>query len=245
MTFEEYTDKITEIGFEEFPYIILGGEKNIGDIVDYDKASLELKIHLAKVTLCLCFSPTGGIYIPANCDWFISNFFQTYDKDVLKPWLTTAIKTASEMISSDNFNGIIGTTFMFGVIEFYVKHKLGFRPNEYDFFDNNKKNYFRELNKDAKSVRPELSLGKAFEFLQQKDFPISHSLNEIDKHNNERLQELGIEEKRWVKVKIADRLSLARNAMLHGEQHFFYDKGKYLVMLYILFHLNEQKENNG
>jgi hypothetical protein len=88
-------------------------------------------------------------------------------------------------------------------------------------------------------------LGKAFEFLQQKNFPISHSLNDIDKHWVQRLEDVCIEESNLVKSKIADRLSFARNFMLHGEQHFFYDAGQYLIMLYILFHLHEQQEING
>lgn len=214
-------------------------------MVDYDNADLDLKIHLSKVILCRCFSPTGGIYFPADTDWFISNFFRTYDYDLLKPWLTGAIKEANKMMMNDSFTGVIGMTFMFGVVEFYAKHNLGFKPNDFDFFDDNKKNYFKENNKNAKNVLLEISLGKAIQLLQQKDFPISHSLNYIDKYNIERLQEVGIEEGRRVKVKIADRLSLARNAMLHGEQHSFYDKGKYLVMLFILFHLHELKETNA
>jgi len=245
MTVEQYKEKISELGFEEFPNVISGGEKNLADMVDYDNADLDLKIHLSKIILCRCFPPTGGIYFPADSDWFISNFFRTYDDDLLKPWLTGAIKEANKMIMNDTFTSVIGTTFMFGVVEFYAKHNLGFKPNDFDFFDDNKKNYFKELDKNAKNAQQELPIRKAFGFLQQKDFPISHSLNYIDKHNTERLHEVGIEEGRWVKAKIADRLSLARNAMIHGEQHSFYAKGKYLVMLFILFHLHELKETNA
>lgn len=245
MKVEQYKEKINELGFEEFPYVILGDEKNLGDIVDFDNADLDFKIHLSKIILCRCFSPTGGINFPTDPDWFISNFFRTYDDDLLKPWLTSVIKEANKMIMSDTITSVIGTTFMFGVVEFYAKHYLGFKPNDFDFFDDNKKYYFKELNKNAKNVQQELSLGKAFRLLQQKDLPISHSLNDIDKHNTERLHEVGIEEGRWVKAKIADRLSLVRNAMLHGEQYSFYNTGKYLLMLFILFHLHELKETNA
>ena len=73
--------------------------------------------------------------------------------------------------------------------------------------------------------------------------PLAKSINEIDNHNSKRLSDIGIPEERWVKSRIADRLSFARNPMVHGEAHHFYYTGAYLTMLYILFYLHDQKEN--
>jgi hypothetical protein len=79
---------------------------------------------------------------------------------------------------------------------------------------------------------------------EQEKKDIANSLNDIDKHNIERLTKAGIEEKRWIKIKISDRLSLARNTMLHRENHSFYEKGQFLLMLFILFHLHRTMGNN-
>lgn len=59
------------------------------------------------------------------------------------------------------------------------------------------------------------------------------------------LQKRFIEEKHWIKPKIADRLKLSRNAMLHGESHSFYSTRNHLSMIYILFHLHDLKQQNG
>ena len=56
------------------------------------------------------------------------------------------------------------------------------------------------------------------------------------------MKNLSLTEEGFIEFKIADRLNTARNAMLHGINLTFFDKGKYLLMLYILFHLNELKE---
>lgn len=233
MNIQEYKEKIWKIGFIEYPTIITGKELSLQEIVDIDIADLDLKIHLAKVIMCRCFSPTCGIYWPDNPDWFISHFLNIFDKDLIKPWLTNTIKEAINMImSADTFNKcIIGTTFMFGVIEFYAKYKLGYRPEEYDFFDNISHRSFRDM-----------SIGDAFNKLKKTNTKIAGILNEIDKHNLTLLKKTGIAEERYVKGRIASRLSLSRNTMLHGENHSFYDVGEYLIMLYILFYLHDLKE---
>ena len=235
MTKDEYTDKIETIGFEEFPYFIVGHEKCLNEIVDFDRTDLQLKIHLAEVIICRCFSATGGIYFPADSKWFITNFLRFYKNDIPKPWLTSAIREAVEMIlSEDAFTkGVIGTTFMFGIVEFYAKHLLGYRPMAFDFFD-----------KDSHSKFRSMFIGDAINKLKRTNTEIAKSLNRIDKHCIERLKEVGIEEQRWTVAKISDRLTLSRNTMLHGENHNFYDKGEYLIMLYILFYLYDTTSNS-
>jgi len=244
MTIEEYKKTIKENLFEEYPYVLTGNELSLQSFINYHETDVDLKIYLCKLIICRCFSPTGGIYWPDNSRWFINNFFNSYQADHLKIWLTCTIKEANEMIlGEDTFTkGIIGTTFMFGVVEFYAKYELGFRPNEFDFFDESKKEYFRTILKKRKKYIPELSIGKAFELLQETKTEIAKSLNEIDKHNIERMNEVGKKEKRWVKIKISDRLSLPRNTMLHGENHSFYDKGQFLLMLFILFHFHRTEK---
>lgn len=236
MTKDEYLAKIKTTGFEEFPYFVCGNEKRLREIVDFEQADLQLKIHLAEVVICRCFSATGGIYFPADAEWFIKEFLSFYKTDIPKPGLTCTIKEAIEMILSNApfTKGVIGTTFMFGVIEFYAKHLLGYRPMQYDFFDKENHNKFRKM-----------FIGDAINKLKRTNMEIAKSLCRIDKHSIERLKEVRIEEERGTIAKIADRLSLARNTMLHGENHSFYDKGEYLVMLYVLFYLHDvQLEEN-
>ena len=147
MNIEEYKAKIKEIGFIEYPIIISGREHSLGELIDYYSTDQNLKIHLAKVTICRCFPMNGGISLSASVEWFIRNFMANYDKDFFKPEISGAIKEAIEMImSGDSFKkGIIGTTFMFGVKEFYAKYKLGFRRYEYDFFDSKNLDSYRKM----------------------------------------------------------------------------------------------------
>lgn len=233
MTVQQYKDEVAKNHFVEFPYFIGGNAQQLSDFVVFDLADYDLKIHLAKVILCRCFSPTGGIYFPFDADWFISNFLKTYERDLTKPWITSAIKMAADMIMSDDTfdKGVIATTFMFGIIEYYAKHKLGFKPLDFDPFDTDNLSKFRNT-----------FIGDAISKLKKTKTAIGKSLTDIDKHNIARLKEFGITEQRFTKARIADRLTLARNTMLHGENHSFYDTGKYLLMLYILFHIHEEQE---
>jgi hypothetical protein len=240
ITIVDFKELIKEKEFEEYPYTISGKETPLSELINYNDTSLELKIYLCKLVIKRCFSPTGGIFWPMDTEWFINNFFVSYESDKLKSWLTATIREAVEMIlSEDTFTkGIIGTTFMFGIVEFYAKYELGFRPFEYDFFDDKKKDYFRNITNKKGTKHREISIGTAISLLQEKHIAIANSLNEIDEHNIARLKEFEIEEHRYVFAKISDRLNLARNTMLHGENHSFYDKGELLVMLYILFDLH-------
>lgn len=123
---------------------------------------------------------------------------------------------------------------MFGVIEYYAKHLLGFRPMEFNFFDSRNKEFVKKLDPKLKN---DLTIKPAFEYLQKLRLPVSVALNEIDAFTSARLSERGIPSKGWTRYKVADRLNLARNPMLHGEMHSFYETGSYLLMLYILFYL--------
>ncbi|MCW3124557.1 MAG: hypothetical protein JWO03_215 [Bacteroidetes bacterium] len=233
MNIQDYEAKIKELKFQEFPFFITGAERQLGSFIEFEKTDLDLKLRLAKVVICRCFSPTGGIYWPADVDWFITNANTGFERDFNKPWITSTIKRAFEMIMSvdDMTDGVIATTFMFGVIEFYAKTKLGWESYKRDFFDDNYNAPFREM-----------YIGSAIQRVKKTKCDLARSLNEIDKHNERRLKDSGIAEERFTKAKIADRLTLARNTMAHGENHSFYDKGKYLMMLYFLFYYHDLKE---
>jgi hypothetical protein len=232
MTIDDYIREAKGHEFIEFPGVIFGNETLLKDFVDFEKADLQLRIYLCEMIICRCFTTPAGIVFPADSEWFISNFFLTYKTDLIKPWVTSAIKDAVEMILSDDTfsKNIIGTTFMFGIVEFYTKHLLGYRPLEMDFFDERHKEYRK------------MTIGKAITSLKESDTDIGKSLLRIDKHIENRLKETEIIERRWVKYKIADRLSIARNTMLHGEKHSFYDKGELLALLYILYFLYDTKK---
>ena len=85
-------------------------------------------------------------------------------------------------------------------------------------------------------------LNNAINKLKKTKSALAESLNRIDKYNIEMLKENFIEEDKFVNAKIADRLSLARNTMLHGEKHSFYNISKYLIMIYAIFHLYRLQE---
>ena len=224
--------------FNEYPDYNTGTEL-VSAFVDYSKIEPDLKLYLAKLILCRSFYGTYTAWY-ADVEWYIRGFFTEYKNDHIKPHLSETIREASEMILSEHTftKGIIGTTFMFGVLEFCAKYKLGFRPMEYNFFDKKKKEYVKQY----EPKKFDLAIKGAFEYLQKKNLPISIALNEIDTFTINRLTKKGIPSEKWTPHKIADRLNLPRNPMLHGETHNFYDVGPYLVMLYILFYLVNENE---
>lgn len=235
MTINDFKIKAKEIVFEEYPFIMDGKALHLQSFVDFNQADLELKIYLAQLILGRCFSPTGGIVFPHDSSWFISESFKSYDKDLIRSWTTPTIKKAIKYImTGDHFTDrIIGTTYMFGIVEFYVKHLLGWRPHNFDFFDKNSHAKFRIM-----------SIGNALKLLQKMELELAVTLNAIDKQNCNRLKEVGIWETRFTIARIADRITLARNTMLHGETHTFSEMGQYLIVLYFLFHLYDLKTQN-
>lgn len=229
MNLDEYRLVRDEKGYREELTYIWAGELTLKEFLNYKSLDLQVKIHLSKVIISRHFSSTGGVALPADLDWFIDGFLSEFDNDLIKPWIGKAIKESIEMIVSDDHfcKGIIGTTFMFGVVEFYVKYLLGYRPEKLDPFDHPAHEPYRKM-----------FLSDAINRLKKTNTDLARDINEIDNHNVSSLKESGILEKRHVKARMADRLNFPRNTMVHGESHSFYDKGKYLVMIYILFHFH-------
>lgn len=224
----EYHNVIAKSSFVEFPESISGETRLVEQVINYSSCDLELKTYLAEMILKRCFSPTNSC-LGNDIDWFINGFGSDFQSDLIEPWRTPAIQKAIDMIMSKNVftNGVIATTYMFGIVEFYTKYLLGWRHHERDFFDNKYHESFRSMD-----------IGAAFIKLKKQKTGIAESLNRIDKYNIRLLKENFIAEERFIKARIADRLTIARNTMLHGENHSFYDISHYLVMLYALFHLH-------
>lgn len=233
MTLKEYHESKTKYGYREVLTYIVGSEPKLSSFLKYEELDIELKTHLSKVIICRHFSPTGGIALPADIDWFINGFIQEFEGDLVKPWISSAIKESIEMIlSGDTFSKqIIAMTFMFGVLEFHAKYRLGYRPESHDFFDDLYHSVYRKM-----------FIGQAINKLKKIKTRLAIDLNQIDKYSIASLKEAGIQEKRHVKARMADRLTFARNTMVHGESHNFYDKGMYLVMIYALFHFHSLKD---
>jgi len=229
MTKEQYTELASKNKYRESLNYISSDEPALMDFLKYDILDLDLKLHLTRVIICRHFPSTGGVYFPFDVIWFIEGFLKEYQSDLIKPWLSPAIKGSLEMIvSDDTFNkGILGTTFMFGVLEFYAKYRLGYRPEKHDFFDNQYHKPFRNM-----------FLGYAINRLKKGTTKLGQDLNFIDSFKVDALKKTGIREKGYIKARIADRLSLARNSMIHGETHNFYDTGLYLAVLFMLFHFH-------
>jgi hypothetical protein len=235
MNITDYQSVVAERDFNEYPDYNTGTEL-VSAFVIYEDADQELKLYLAKLILCRSFYGTYTSWF-TDVEWFIKGFFAEYQQDGVKPWLSETIREAAMMILSDETftKGIIGTTFMFGVLEYYAKHHLGFRPLEHNFFDKSKRAYVKQY--DPKKM--DLTIKSAFEYLQQTKLPIAQALNEIDAFTIKRLTEKCIPSEKFTPHKIAERLNLPRNPMLHGETHSFYQAGPYLLMLYILFYLTD------
>jgi hypothetical protein len=239
MDIQAYKKIVDDTDLREYPDYNTGTEL-LSDFIPYEEITPELKLYLCKLILCRSFYGTYTAWYD-DVTWYIRGFFSAYQQDYVKPWLSETIKEVAMMIISEQTftKGVIGTTFMFGVLEFYAKYKLGFRPLEFDFFDKRKKEYVRQLDPKLKN---DLSIKPAFVYLQKTNQAIAGDLNDIDRFTIQRLTGKGIPADRWTPHAIADRINLARNPMLHGETHTFYQTGAYLVMLYILFHLNDERQ---
>jgi hypothetical protein len=244
---QEYLELIQKNKFDEFPISLNGDERPMSTFISLDRANPDLKIHLCKVIIKRCFSATSGdLIFPADYFWYTNHFFSSYTVDIARPWLSEAITESYNMLLADKpfSKGIIATTFLFGIIEFYVKHELGFRPLEFDFFDDQKREYFQKYFPNKSKTPKELSLGQAFKILLKKQCSLVDDLRELEEHCVRRCEQLSIlPSGRWVFPRFTERLTLFRNAMLHGEKHSFYSVGHFLVMLYCLFHLHTEKES--
>ena len=234
MNIEEFKIIAKENCYEEDIYTT-GNDKEINKFIDLQIADLDLKIYLTEVIIYRHFAPIG-LFHNNDVVWFLEYFFNNYEKDLVDAKRTNLVTKGAEMILKDDPFGesTIATVFMFGIIEFYTKFKIGFRPHNFDFFDNNKKEYADNPNKKRKRW-DDITLKGALAILTKKNIPISESINRIDKRTLETMKNLSLTEERFIEFKIADRLNTARNAMLHGINLTFYDKGKYMLMLYFLF----------
>lgn len=241
MNIAEYQEKLLEFGYDEHPKSITGQEVRLEDFIKFEQTDIELRLYLCQLILCRCFygTFTGWIW---DVRWFIDGFLKEYRGDINRPELSATIREAADMIISDDVfkKRIIGTTFMFGVVEFYIKFFLGFRPMDVDFFDNEaKRQYIKMHDASFDTKKRELTISKAMELLQRTSLPVAVALNEIDRYTASRLKAANVKQGRWVKDTISKRLSLIRNPMLHGEVHSFYSIGDYLIMIYSLFHLHD------
>ena len=241
MNVSEFKQHLAAMHIDEYPVIFFPGKDYISDAITYEELNAEFKIYVCRLILCRSFYGTSTAWYK-DVEWFIHHFFTEFKADLIKPALTETVREAAAMImSGDVFKkGVMGTMFMFGVLEHYAKYKLGFRSLEFDFFDKSKHAYIQQLN--PADQKKDLSMNAAFNYLKKQSFPVSLALREIDAYTKQRLSKAGVKEERWIKYAVADRLSIARNPMLHGEIHSFYEKGPYLLMLYILFHLSELQE---
>lgn len=233
MTLAEYHETKEKAGYREHLDYIVGSETSLRSFVIYEFADLDLKIHLAKVILQRHFPSTGGTVLPQDVEWFIDAFLKEFKTDLIKPWISKAVKRSIRMVNSkDTFSRvIIGTTFLFGVLEFHAKYRLGWRPEQHDVFDTAYHDKYRSMH-----------LRDAINKVKKIDCDLARDLNAIDKYNVEGLKEAGITEQRFTIPRIGDRLTFARNQMLHGETHAFYSAGQYMSLIYILFHLHSTKD---
>ena len=240
MTIEDYKKIIAENGFNEHPSLN-DGKQLLCRLLRYEDADIDLLIYLNVLILCRSYYGTYTAYYD-DVKWFQEGFYKSQQTDFVKPHLTATIALAANMIlSGDPFTeGILGTTFMFGVLEYYAKSKLGFKPLDYGFFDKKgKKQYVQNLSVRNKNL--DLTIDSAFEQLKVVGLPVSAALDEIDEFTTTGLMNAGLHSHGWILYQISERLRLARNPMLHGETHSFYNVGSYMLMLYSLLHLYDRK----
>lgn len=239
ITIDIYKQKIKEIAFEEYPEIIVNGEDQyLKDFLKYDELDLDLRIYLTRVLICRSVGIGSGIYLPDDTDWWIEKFQDVHIMNFADFTRTEAIIEAIKQIQSNESFGkcIIGTTFMYTVMEFYTKFYLGFNPL-IDMFEKDKSNLekYRQISFSSAVIR-----------LKKCQKEVSKEICAIDNFFKQKASSLGYEPEPFKNSYIAYRLSYYRNMVLHGENQFAHSEGTFLVLLYILYtycHLKETTEN--
>ena len=227
-TLNDYQIKIKEIGFEEYPTIIYGaGDQYLKDFLEYNKLDLDVRIYLTRLLICRCCGIDSGIYLPADVDWWVENFEEFHFANVADFTRTEAIKEAIRQIQSDDRFGkcIVGTTFMYTIIEFYTKFNLGLNPF-IDMWEKDQTNIEKYRN---------ISFSDAIRKLRKRNKVISKEICQIDAFFKEKAAALSYEPEPFKESYIHYRLTYYRNKWLHGENQFMVSEGTFLVLLYILF----------
>lgn len=228
VTIDIYKQKIKEIGFEEYPTIVTNGEDQcLKNFLKYDELDLDLRIYLTRVLICRSVGIGSGIYLPADTDWWIEKFQNIHIMNFADFTRTEAIIEAIKQIQSNEPFGkcIVGTTFMYTVMEFYTKYYLGLNPL-IDMFEKDKSNLERYR---------QISFNDAVIKLKKLQKEISKEICAIDKFFKQKAMSLEYEPEPFKNSYIAYRLSHFRNKVLHGENQFAHSEGTFLVLLYILY----------
>lgn len=232
MTLSEYEIERDKIGFEEYPDVIFGDMIALQRFIPFEKADIDLKIHLTEVLICRSFPVSGGIYMPYDVEWFINCFLENYNENNIHSWRARPNRAAIDLIISDDTFGklMVGTSYMYGVIEYYAKCFLG-----YNF-------KIEDLTGDIEDKYKSMTLSQAINRLRKMNHPLAKSLNNIDNYHSQRLKEREMYEHYKDNFRLESRLSIVRNKLLHGWNSNDYSEGELLVLLYILFHFHWQKQ---
>lgn len=227
-TIEDYQKKIKEIGFIEYPTVILGDlDQYLKDFLKAEELDLELRIYITRLLICRCLGINSGVYLPADVDWWIKEFQRIHVGNIADFTRSEAIIEAIKQIQSDDNFGkcIIGTAFMYTVMEFYTKYFLGFNPLA-DMF---------EKDKTKHEQYQKINFSSAILKLKKRNTEISKHLCAIDKFFKEKAEEFAYEPEPFKPSYISYRLSYFRNMVLHGQNQFVHSEGTFLVLLYILY----------
>ena len=108
MNIEEYKKLITTNGFDEYPSLN-DGKHLLSKFLSFKDIDIDLKIYLSVLILCRSYYGTYTAYYN-DVKWFLEGFFQSFEGDLIKPFLTEPIKLSAELIlSEDAFSkGIVG-----------------------------------------------------------------------------------------------------------------------------------------
>ncbi len=228
LTLENYHVKIKYMDFKEYPETIDGiNDQYFKDLLNPEELGLDVRVHITTTLICRCVGINGGIYLPAGVDWWITEFQRIHLSNIADITRSDAIIAAIRHIQSEDSFGkcIIGTAFMYTVMEFYSKYFLGFDPL-FDRFDNN-------LEKIGKYQ--EVQFSEAIIKLKKQNLAISRELCKIDKFFKQKADIMGLDLQLHNNSYLADRISKNRNQILHGQNVFLHSEGSLLVLLYILY----------
>ena len=149
LSIAEYYEKVKEFKYEEHLVSVSHDLTKLTDFLKFSELSLELRIHISSMLIRRSVGVTNGIWMPDDVNWLINNFIQEYKSDLADPARWEANYKSILMIQGDkSFSDcLIGRIYMYTAIEFYLKHKLGFKvyPNSEEDISSNKKITFFPL----------------------------------------------------------------------------------------------------
>lgn len=229
ITIEDYEALKAKHNFEEYPDIIAHPMTALNDFLVFKELSLDVKIHLCSMLVRRTIGLQGEVNMPYDAKWLMQHFMEEYELDATEFWKTDAYLKGLKLVQEEEMGSrIVGTTYLYTMIEAYLKHKLGYR--------------FLEDDSETNKRLIKIGIGDAYIKVKKGNNRVSREFHLIDQYFKEQAVHLRVIQEDMNYVKLEGRLKLLRNLNLHGRNQFMVGEGILLSLLFALLHYCEIHE---